>query len=471
MPSLLVASTHSGAGKTTATGVLLRALAARGLGAQPFKLGPDFLDAAQLAAVCDRRPVNLDPWMMGEAGVRESFTRFVADCDVAVIEAAGGLYDGADGGAAGSAAEVAKFLGVPVLIVIDAWGMTRTAAAVLAGLVDFDPELDVAGCLLNRVGGPAHARMITAAMPAPLRQLVVGTIADDARLGPPPRGLGLGTGDETAADAERRTEAQLGAAAGIDLERLLAALERRSGPVAAPPRPAATPPKSVRPGRRLRLALARDAAFRFYYEDNLRLLGEAGFDLVPFQPTVDGGLPDDIDAVYLGGGRPEEFSERLQSNTSLAAELRERAATGLPVYAEAGGLFYLGRSLTGFDGVKRMMSGVLPVDHELDRRHLALAYVSVRTRAASPLGPAGTTLRGQEFHRAKVVEADLDPGAFDVTTSDGRRYRGGYAVDSVLASSVHLHFASNPGALDGLRDTATAARAGERKPQPTGGPR
>jgi cobyrinic acid a,c-diamide synthase len=220
-----------------------------------------------------------------------------------------------------------------------------------------------------------------------------------------------------------------------------------------------------------RLAVARDAAFTFYYEDNLRLLREAGFELVPFRPTIDPLLPEGVEAIYIGGGRPEAHTEQLQANTPLAAQLRERAAAGVPIYAEGGGLIYLARSLTGFDGIKRMMSGVLPVDFALDRGHLAISYATVETRVASPLGSVGTTVRGQEFHRARVLDADLDADAYEVTTSDGRHHRDGYAVGSVLAGHVHLHFASNPGAIESFRMAARTARAASTELQPTGGPK
>jgi precorrin-6A/cobalt-precorrin-6A reductase len=221
-PALLVAATHSGAGKTTATGVLLRGLQRRGLSVQPFKLGPDFVDAACHAEACGRPAVNLDLWMMGEAGVRESFARFSADVDVAVIEAMGALYDGADGSGEGSAAEIAKLLGVPVLIVLDVWGMTRTATAVLNGLLEFDPDLEIAGCILNRVGGPAHARMVTEAMPAALRPLVIGAIGRDPDLELPDRQLGPLKARERRVEADRREAAQLAAAEGLRFEHLVA---------------------------------------------------------------------------------------------------------------------------------------------------------------------------------------------------------------------------------------------------------
>lgn len=177
MTAILISATHSGAGKTTVTGVVMAALRRRGLSVQPFKIGPDFIDAAHHAEVCGRPSINLDTWLQGSDGVRRSFERWSADADVAVIEAMGGLFDGVDGTGRGSPAELAKLLGVPVVVVLDVWGMTRTAAPILRGLRDFDPELRIAGCVLNRVGSPGHAAMVVDSLPEDVRGLVVGSVA------------------------------------------------------------------------------------------------------------------------------------------------------------------------------------------------------------------------------------------------------------------------------------------------------
>jgi cobyrinic acid a,c-diamide synthase len=449
---MLIAASHSGAGKTTVTAVVLRALRRRGLEVQPFKVGPDFIDGAYHAEATGRPSINLDIWMMGARGVRRSYERWSSDADVSVIEAMGALYDGAGGTERGSAAHVAKLLGVPVIVVLDVWGMTRTTAAILDGLRAFDPALDIAGCVLNRVGGDAHARMIMDALPRRLRRLVIGAIEHRPELAIPERHLGLLTVDENPiADAEREA-AHERAARGIDVDRLVR--------LAGGARPARSPQRVVKTTRPAvaRIAVARDEAFSFYYEENLLLLRDAGFELVPFRPTVDPGLPAATDAVYIGGGYPESFAARLAANTSLAAELRARAEAGMPLYAECGGLMYLGRSLTGFDGVRHEMSGVLPLDVVMDPEHLSIRYVEVRTRAESPLGEPGTTLRGQEFHQSRIVDADIDPTLYDVTTSDGKTSRDGYLLGGVVASYIHLHLASNRTLVTSLVRSAIASR-------------
>ncbi len=449
--ALLVAGTHCGAGKTTVTAVVARALRRRSLRVQPFKIGPDYIDPGYHAEAAGRRSINLDVWMQGEEGVRRSFARWSAGADVVLIEAMGALYDGEDGGERGSAAHVAKLLGVPVVVVLDVWGMTRTAAAILDGLRAFDPEVDVAGCVLNRVGGPAHARMVLDALPARLRELVVGPIARTRELAVPERHLGLVTVEENRATAAARAEAQARAAELLDVDRLLA-LARPAA--ATPPAPAPVPDRPPV----ARLALARDRAFAFTYEENLLLLRAAGFELLPFSPLSDPRLPDGTDAVYLPGGYPESFAAELEANAPLAAELRRRAGEGLPIHAECGGLIYLGRSLQGFDGERHAMAGVLPVDVAMDPDHLTIRYVSARTRAASPLGPAGTTIRGQEFHQSRITDGDLPRRLYDLTASDGGRRRDGYRLGGVVAGYVHLHLGSHPAVAEHLVAAALRAR-------------
>lgn len=452
--AILVAATHSGAGKTTTTGVLLRALRDRGLSVRAFKVGPDFIDTGYLTEATGRPAINLDVWMMGEEGIRRSFERWSTDVDVSVIESMGALYDGADGTDHGSAAHVAKLLDVPVVVVLDVWGMTRTTGAILEGLRAFDPATEIAGCVLNRVGSPAHAAMVTASLSAPLRELVLGAIEHRADLQVPERHLGLVTVDENPGAKTERETARTDAARTLDIDRVAAIAGAWAG--AGP----AQAPSAARPVARM--AIARDKAFSFYYEENLELLRDAGFELVPFRPTSDRALPVDVDAVYIGGGYPESFAAELEANSTLADELRERTADGMPLYAECGGLLYLGRSLTGFDGVTHAMAGVLPFEAVMDPAHLAIRYVEVRTCTASPLGEIGTVARGQEFHQSRIVDSELEPTLYDVMTSSGQADRAGYVSQNIVASYIHLHFGSNPDLASRLRHAATDARGSTR---------
>jgi cobyrinic acid a,c-diamide synthase len=447
IPALIVSATHSGAGKTVVATALARGLRESGLRVQPFKLGPDFIDTAYLSEAAGRNAVNLDTWMMGADGVRDSFQRWSEGADIALIEAMGALYDGADGGQRGSAAEAANLLGVPVVVVLDVWGMTRTTGAVMLGMRDFDPAVRIAGFILNRVGGDAHREMVEAGLPEELRALVLGAVRHHDSLLIPERHLGLLTVSESQGSAEGRRIAQRRAASGIDLLRLteLADADVRRSP--------ARPPDVAAPAR-ARLAIARDEAFCFYYEDNLRLLTEAGFELLAFSPIGDRALPAGADAVYLGGGYPESFAAALADNAGLSGEIRARAAKGMPIYAECGGLLYLGDALTDCEGQRHRMSGILPFEATMDPAHLAISYAEVRTRHDSPLGPAGTVARGQEFHQSRIVPGAPEPELFDLTTSAGETGRTGFLQRNVAAAYIHLHFGSCPALAPNLVGSA-----------------
>lgn len=433
----IVSGTHSGAGKTTVTATLIRGLREAGHVVQPFKLGPDFIDAAYLSEVAGRGAINLDLWMMGAEGVQGSYRRWSEDAEIAVIEAMGALHDGTDGTGHGSAAHLARLLGLPVIVVLDVAGMTRTAAAILAGLIAFDPAVEVAGVILNRVGSSKHAEMVMHGLPPEHRELVWGAIPRDADLEIPERHLGLLTVEENDAMRSSREAARRRASGYLDIQKAAGLARNGASEEQRAPNPRRGAPVA-------RLAIARDRAFCFYYEENLRMLSEAGFELVPFRPTIDRRLPPAVDAVYIGGGYPESFATELAANRCLADELRARTAAGMPLYAECGGLLYLARSLTDFDGSLHEMAGLLPLDIVMDREYLAISYVNARTTTSSPLGPAGTEARGQEFHQSRITNAEVDATLYELTASDGQTRRDGFIQGSVVASYVHLHFSSSP---------------------------
>jgi cobyrinic acid a,c-diamide synthase len=325
--AFLVAGTHSGVGKTTVTLSLLRAVLAGGVSVQPFKLGPDFIDTAYHGEVAGRPSVNLDLWMMGAQNVRSAFERFSATADVALIESMGALYDGEDGTERGSAAYIAKLLDVPIILVIDIWGMTRSAIPLLQGFMSFDPSLRFAGFIMNRAGSVRHADMVLGALPSELRKMSLGYILHRDTLGIPERHLGLVTPDENAVDGAKRLAALDVAGAGLNIAGLLPA---RSGALSRPKVPAPAV------GQRVRIAIARDRAFSFYYLENLALLEEAGAELCPFSPISDPALLAGIAGVYIGGGYPESFAEELASNSTLTRQLKTLADRGMPMYAECG---------------------------------------------------------------------------------------------------------------------------------------
>lgn len=419
IPTVLVAAPASGAGKTTAVCALAAALRARGKDVRLFKAGPDYLDPTWHRVVTGRPSRNLDGWMTGRDGVHAAFARGARGGDIALVEGVMGLFDGrSPRSLEGSGAELAQWLGLPVVVVVDASGMARTAAAVVSGLAHYEPGVDVTGVIFNRA---PHGRLLAEAMESVPQVRCLGALARREDLAVPERHLGLVSGDLAARPAWLEALASWGAT--LDLDALL--MMARVPAVAEVDRPLAR--------RRARIGVARDAAFHFYYQDNLDLLQEAGAELVEFSPLADSALPE-VDGLYLGGGYPEEHRAQLAANTTMREAIRTFSGV---VYAECGGLMFLGEAL---DDVP--MCGALPVRTRMTGKLRTLGYREVVTTADTPLGPAGTSFRGHEFHYSELVSTELSP----VYRTRGRSGDGveGWSRGKVLGSYVHAHFASNP---------------------------
>lgn len=435
---LVIAGTASGVGKTTIATGLIAAYRRRGLTVAPFKVGPDYIDPGYHEEASGRRSRNLDTWLSGAAAVRANFARGAAGADVSIIEGAMGLFDGRAGaGNEGSTAEVARLVGGVVILVVDCGGMSRSLAALLKGFTGFDRELDIAGVILNNVGSSRHARMLLEAA-AEVGVTVLGTIQRQPDLALASRHLGLVPAAES--DREQVITALADAvAAAADLERLQAL---------ATPLPAdwagfaaGTPHRSE---TRVKLAVARDDAFSFYYADGLEALEAAGADIVCFSPLRDNGLPA-CDGVYLGGGFPEMFAARLASNRPMRESLAAAAGAGLPVYAECGGLIYLCEAVA-VEGEEWSMAGVLPFKARMTDRRQALGYVEATARRDSILFPAGEKVRGHEFHWSEIDWRE-EYLAYDCVSSrsDGS-HPDGYCDGNILASYLHINFSGNPAA-------------------------
>ena len=437
---VVIAGVASGVGKTTiATGVI-GALRRRGLRVQPFKAGPDYIDPSYHSRMAGVPSRNLDTWMLEPPALRELYQRATANADIAVIEGVMGLYDGRSGlDEAGSTAQLAKLLDAPVLLVIDVAGMARSAAAIALGYRGFDPALRLAGVILNNVGSDTHrgwaAEAITAATGLP----VVGAMPRRPDLELPERHLGLIPTAEEPVRAEFFDQLAAQAAAAIDLDVLLD-LARQSAPLAAP-RPALFPAAALAP--RVRIGVAMDEAFSFYYQDNLDLLAAWGAEPAPFSPLRDRQLPAGVGGLYIGGGFPEVYAAGLAGNRAMRAAVAAAAKAGMPILAECGGLMYLTESIAGGDGARHAMVGLLPCRSAMQRRRVILGYATVRARRRNFLLAEGETARGHEFHWSEL-EGAIAPAhaAYDVLEHDGRRE--GFAGDNVLASYVHLHFGAHP---------------------------
>ena len=451
---LVIAGTASGVGKTTVTLALAAALRARGLRVAAFKCGPDYLDPTYHARATGGKSHNLDGWMMGRQAVLATFARATTDSDVALIEGVMGLYDGASpDGEEGSAAEIAKWLAAPVLAVVDAGGMARTIAAIGVGLRAFDPALRLAGLVANRLGSRGHLDLLKRACSAHVP--VMGGLPRDAARAFPERHLGLRTADsdvvpDALVDAWAATFAEWN-----DVDAWLT-LARSAPPLDAPVTEVA-PPTS----RRCRIAIARDAAFHFYYEDNLARLAALGAELVPFSPLADAHLPA-ADGVYLGGGYPEAHAAQLAANEPMRAALRDFAARGGPIYAECGGLMYLADAIRTLDGTTHPMLGLVAGTAVMHERLQSLGYVEVETQRRTLLGGAGLRMRGHQFRYSTLQGGSGD--AYSI-----RKRRGGtvdpegYGSGNVLGSYVHVHWASNPLVAAGFV-TACSRFAEERSP-------
>jgi cobyrinic acid a,c-diamide synthase len=432
---IVVAGTHSGAGKTTVATGLIAALVARGLKVAPFKVGPDFIDPSYHRLAAGRPGRNLDAYLCGPDLIEPLFVHGARGADVAVIEGVMGLFDGAAGGELASTAHAAKLLRAPLLLVVDARSMSRSVAALVCGFRDFDPGVQLAGVLLNRVGSESHEQVLRAAL-APCGVPVVGVLRRDPSIETPSRHLGLVPAPSRADEAER---AIVGLAGVIERYCDISAIVRIARRAPASRARAWHPQPREAPARTVRVAVAGGSAFTFVYEENLELLKARGADVLCFDPTVDEDLPAGVDAVYLGGGFPETYGDELSANAPMRARIHEFASSGRPVVAECGGLLYLCKTLEG-----KQMCGVVDADAHMTER-LTLGYRMARAATDSVLARRDQPVSAHEFHYS-VVEPRV--GARPVWDVDGRLQ--GFASSGVHASYLHVHWAPFPEIADNL---------------------
>jgi cobyrinic acid a,c-diamide synthase len=439
--ALVISGTHSGVGKTTISTALMAALKRRGLTVQGFKIGPDFIDPGFHQAATNRPSRNLDGWMLDRDTNRRIFWRAADRADVAIVEGVMGLFDGAAGSeATGSTAEMAKWLGLPVVLVIDASAQARSAAALVHGFETFDRDLRLVAVIANNVAGEAHSSWIEDAIRASCRAKLIGCLAHTEAVSMPSRHLGLVTAPEVM-DRARLAALADWVEAGIDLDCLLALSAKTSldyadqndfHPVTEPA---------------VRIGIARDRAFCFYYQDNLELLRSMGAELVEWSPMSD-PLPAGLHGLYFGGGYPELYAAQLAANGSARQAVSDFVAKGGAVYAECGGLMYLTEAIVDADGREHPMVGVLPTRARMRSHLVALSYVEVEGVGNRMFPPEGEVARGHEFRYS-----DIDPMPENIArcyrlrklrSRSGDTGLEGYVVANCLASYVHLHFLSNP---------------------------
>jgi len=433
---LLLAGTHSSVGKTTVALGLLAAWRRQGLRPAPFKAGPDYIDPGLHSLAAGRASRNLDVWLLDEPTLRNVFRRGTRDAGVAVIEGVMGLFDGIGATQDASTAAVARTLDCPVILVLDVGAMSGTAAALVLGCQRMDPGVQLAGVVLNKVGSDGHLRATADAILATTGLAVLGSLPYDPSLEIPERHLGLvpvAEGGVPVGTLERLAD--------LVTERFdLGALRRiaQSAPPLLWETSAATIQKSA---VQVRIGVAQDRAFGFYYQDTIDLLAECGAEVVPFSPLDDAGLPPDLDGLYFGGGFPELHAAAIAANRRMRTDVHEHARRGRPIYAECGGLMALGQTLTTFEGEPLDMFGILPLDSRMQRQTLTIGYREVEALRSSALMPAGARVRGHEFHWSVA-----DPPAESVAAYRllGEERLEGFCVGSVVGSYVHLNMAGAP---------------------------
>ncbi|MHB1699392.1 MAG: cobyrinate a,c-diamide synthase [Acidobacteriaceae bacterium] len=463
MKGFLVAGTASGVGKTTVTLAIAAALRRRGLAVQPFKGGPDFLDTGHHTRIAGRTARNVDTWMLSPEANRDVVRYASHGADVLLVEGMMGLFDGKEGSnESGSSAEIAKLLKLPVVLVLDAGKTARSIAAVVLGFELFDPDLPLAGVILNRVAGDRHFRMLETAIKSACKTPVLGWLPREPAIAIPERHLGLQTAEE--------------GETGEALENLIDTLANLADKHMNIPRlmdlecglemNLEAPPALRQTSEQIRIGIARDQAFSFYYEDNLDLLQEQGATLVPFSPIRDRCLPPDLDALYLAGGYPELHAAQISENAAMLSAIREFVASGRPVYAECGGMIFLSRQLTTRDGAAYSMAGILPFEIEMTGRLVGFGYVNVELTNDCLLGKAGAALRGHSFHYSRISNEVQVATNYRLQYSlSGYKESEGYRQGNVLASYVHLHFRTEAAIARSFVEAAIASRTSKLVPQ------
>jgi len=453
-PRLLLSALRGGAGKTTLTLGLLAAWRAQGRVLVPFKKGPDYIDPAwhTLAAGCPSH--NLDPFLMEGGQILALVARYASQADALLIEGNRGLYDGLDAQGTSSTAELAKLLTTPVVLVVDCTMTTRTAAALVLGCQHFDPLVPIRGVILNQIARPRHEALIRAAIERYCGLPVLGAIPRLKCAVFPERHMGLVPPQEHATAQKAVNTARDLAQRYLDLEGLWQVASQ------APPLPKAPPlwEQVAAPVNRVAIGVIRDSAFQFYYPENLEALEREGAVLVELSALQDAVLPPELDALYIGGGFPETHARALSQNTGFRFSLRAAAQAGLPIYAECGGLMYLGETIQ-IQGEKFPMVGVFPYDFVMGEKPQGHGYTILEAVRDNPYFSVGTRLKGHEFHYSQI-RPDPGPGAslaFRVDRGEGiSEGQEGLLYLNVLATYTHLHALGAPGWAPALVQRALA---------------
>jgi cobyrinic acid a,c-diamide synthase len=431
-PRVMIAGVQSDSGKSTVTMGILLALKDMGLNPQSFKAGPDYLDPMHHTMVLSRECRNLDTWMFFE-GVKEAFIRGTEDANISVIEGVMGLYDGVDGtNEEGSSAHLSKVLSTPVILVIDAGAMSRSAGAIAMGFKEYDKKTNIAGVIFNKVGSPEHLEMLKESLRG--IKCLGGVMKDDCmRL--ESRHLGLVPAGETY-DAGRYEKMSAHVRSRLDIDEIVR-IANSAGPLDVPTL------KNERSENRVRIGVARDPAFNFYYIHNIEDLESAGAEIVPFSPMSD-ELPD-VDGLYFGGGYPEIYAPALEKNKGMRKAVKKASDDGMPIYAECGGLMYLCAETKDLKCNRYDMCGVFDAYTAMNDGRMILGYVDTVSVKDTVICEKGWTTRGHEFHYSNIIPAGNEKYAFEAVRGKGiTDGKDGIVEGNTIAGYMHIHFASNP---------------------------
>ncbi len=441
-----VAAPHSGSGKTTFTLGIIKLLKQKGLIVQPFKCGPDYIDSSYLSKAAGRKAKNLDFWMMREKGIRYSFTNALAGADAAVIEGVMGMFDGIFSNKKtavpeSSTAQIAALLKIPVILVIDAKSMAQSIAPLVKGFKEFCKDINMIGVVANNVSSPKHKKILAMALKNAKLPPLLGTIPRNNAFEIGERHLGLIPSFEN-----ERLKRQIKILAKMIEQYIDTKSIIRRSKTTLPSSDNSLKTLNIIQKRKINIAIAYDEAFNFYYEDNIQLLKENGMKIVFFSPIRSKRLPENVKFIYIGGGFPEIFAEKLSKNQKIIADIRKHS-TNIPIYAECGGLMYLGKELIDSNSKSWQMCGLLPIRSIMNKKLKMLGYVEIKTLCNTIFGRKGTILRGHEFHWSEATPTSRRPliPPFQARYSgSGEKHNVGFKLGNILASYVHLHFLSNP---------------------------
>lgn len=434
LPRLIIAGTGSGVGKTTVAMAIMAGLKSLGYKVQPFKTGPDYIDPGFHSYACGRVSRNLDCRLLDNNSLLDVLSHAATGADIAVIEGVMGLFDG-DHSGRGSTSSLAKLLKTPVILVVDAAGQGQSVAATIQGFTQFEPDIKIAGVILNRLGGAGHFHFIKESLPD--SDIILGYLNQDQQLTLAERHLGLIPAAEQTDIKKLINILGLWAIDNLNLEKM--------SRVAAGARPLKYTPKlfNEHVKKMVKIGVAKDKAFNFYYQDNLDILADLGAEIVYFSPLNDRNLPAGLDGLYLGGGFPEVFAGELSANNSMRDNIATAAGLNMPVYAECGGLIYLTENIMNADNNSMPMCAILPVTSEMSGK-LTLGYRQAEALVDNVLMTRGDVIVGHEFHYTNLVgvKTGLNRAYKVLENGNGVKHEG-FVADNVLGSFIHLHFASN----------------------------